>query len=136
MVVLLKKDIYTLVVLLALYPWPLSIINALFGEGTFNLFALPIIAIVAFMFAIDFPSFTQMYGSYIVVTYMEDLATASLVWHLGGAIALVFVPTSFLLLMALTYLDIPYIKWLSYIWKFLLSLIIAVFIILGIGVLM
>ncbi len=128
--------VYTLVVLLALYPWPLSIINALFGEGTFNLFALPIIAIVAFMFAIDFPSFTQMYGSYIVVTYMEDLATASLVWHLGGAIALVFVPTSFLLLMALTYLDIPYIKWLSYIWKFLLSLIIAVFIILGIGVLM
>ncbi len=128
--------VYSLVVLLALFPWPLTLINMFFGKGNFNIFALPLIAIVAYLFAIDFPSFGQMFGAYLIVTYMEDIASATLIWHLGGAIATVFVPTSVILLIALTYGDIPYIKWLGYIWKFVVSLLIAVFIILGVAILM
>ena len=127
---------YTLVVLLSLSTWPLTLVNALFGEGNFNIFILLIISMIAFVFAIDFPSFGQMFGTYIIVTYMDDIASSTLIWHLGASIAMVFVPTSVLLLMALTYADVPYIKWLKYIWKFVVSLILAVFIILAVAILM
>lgn len=39
-------------------------------------------------------------------------------------------PTSLLLIIGLTYLDIPYITWLKYIWRFLLELFILIFVIL------
>lgn len=39
-------------------------------------------------------------------------------------------PTSLILIIGLTYLDIPYTTWLKYIWRFLLELIILVFVIL------
>ena len=39
-------------------------------------------------------------------------------------------PTSLLLIIGLTYLDIPYFTWLKYIWRFLLELFILIFVIL------
>ncbi len=126
---------YVLVILLGTCPWPITFINALFGKGTFNIFALTFIAMIAYVFCIDFPTFGNAFSQYLIVTYMDDLASATLIWHLGAAIAAVFVPTSFILLMALTYADIPYVKWLQYIWKFVLSLIIVVFIILALAIL-
>ena len=39
-------------------------------------------------------------------------------------------PTSLLLIIGLTYLDIPYLTWLKYIWRFLLELFILIFVIL------
>ena len=35
-------------------------------------------------------------------------------------------PTSLLLIIGLTYLDIPYTTWMKYIWRFILALIIIV----------
>lgn len=127
---------YVIVIMFGRYYWPITFINALFGEGTFNIFALTFISIIAFTLCVDFSTFGNAYGSYLIVTYMDDLASATLIWHLGAAIAAIFVPTSFLLLMALTYADVPYIKWLQYIWKFVASFIIVVFIILAIALLM
>ncbi len=127
---------YIIVMMISRYNWPITFINALFGKSTFNIFALTFISIIAFTLCVDFSTFGNAYGAYIIVTYMDDLASATLIWHLGAAIATIFVPTSFLLLMALTYADIPYIKWLQYIWKFVVSFIIIVFIILSIAILM
>lgn len=42
----------------------------------------------------------------------------------------IFGPTSILLIVSLSYLDVPYSKWLKYIWRFVLSLFIVIFIIL------
>ena len=39
-------------------------------------------------------------------------------------------PTSILLIVGITYLDVPYKTWLKYIWRFLLELLIAIFIVL------
>lgn len=39
-------------------------------------------------------------------------------------------PTSLLLIVTLTYLDIPYTKWLKYIWRFVLELVIAIFVVM------
>ena len=127
---------FVIVMMVGRYYWPVTFINALFGEGTFNIFALTIIAMIAFTFCVDYTTFGNYFGTYLVVTYIADISSAVLIWHLGAAIAAVFVPTSFLLLTALTYADIPYVKWLQYIWKFVLSFIIVVFIILAVALLM
>ena len=39
-------------------------------------------------------------------------------------------PTSILLIIGITYLDVPYKTWLKYIWRFILELLIAIFIVL------
>lgn len=39
-------------------------------------------------------------------------------------------PTSILLIVGITYLDVPYKTWLKYIWRFILELLIAIFIVL------
>lgn len=127
---------FVIVIMIGRYYWPITFINALFGEGTFNIFALTFIAMIAFTFCVDYSTFGNAFGLYLAITYMDDIASATLIWHLGAAIAAVFVPTSFLLLTALTYADIPYVKWLQYIWKFVLSFIIVVFIILAVALLM
>ena len=39
-------------------------------------------------------------------------------------------PTSIMLIIGLTYLEVPYSKWLKYIWRFILGLLILIFVVL------
>ena len=39
-------------------------------------------------------------------------------------------PTSLLLIVGLTYLEVPYGKWLKYIWRFVLEMFIVIFVVL------
>ena len=48
---------------------------------------------------------------------------------LNGLVMLVG-PTSLILIVGLTYLDIPYTTWLKYIWRFILMLFILIFAVL------
>lgn len=42
----------------------------------------------------------------------------------------IIAPTSLLLIVGLSYLEVPYSKWLKYIWRFILELLIVIFIVL------
>lgn len=39
-------------------------------------------------------------------------------------------PTSVFLIIGLSYLEVPYKSWLKYIWRFVLELLIAIFVVL------
>ena len=56
----------------------------------------------------------------------------TILWRIGAALALIIAPTSYVLLAALTYADIPYTKWLKYIWKFVLSFILVALIVMAV----
>ncbi len=116
--------------LVSSYPWPFTMINSLFGDGSFNLLTLLIIAFIATIFTVDFNFSGYTFGPYLGLTFVENLTVAGLIWQLGGAFALVVAPTSYILLTALTYADIPYVDWLKYIWKFVVTMLIAILIIL------
>ena len=116
--------------LVSSYPWPFTMINALFGDGSFNLLTLLLIAFIASIFTVDLNFSGYTFGPYLGITFVENLTVAGLIWQLGGAFALVLAPTSYILLSALTYADIPYVDWLKYIWKFAVTLLIAIIIIL------
>lgn len=113
------------------FPWQNTIINALFGNGSFNIFILLIISIITLVLIGDPEYCGYMFGSYLTVAFADNIIAAGLIWRIGSAIAFVAGPTSFVLLAALTYLDVPYMDWLKYVWKFVLSFILVVLLILA-----
>ena len=65
--------------------------------------------------------------------FANNLAVTGIIMHFGFALVQVLAPTSLMLMMALTYLDVPYKSWLSYIWKFALSILCVFLLVMAIG---
>ena len=123
---------YVLVFLATSFPWQNTMLNFLFGDGTFNILLLLIIAIIAQIFIGD-PSYSAYtFAPYLTVAYTGSIVASIILWRLGTGIALVAGPTSFILLSALTYLNVSYKDWLKYIWKFVLTFVIVSLLVMAI----
>lgn len=59
-----------------------------------------------------------------------DLSVYSVMFQSLYGLVQLFAPTSLLLIVGLSYLEVPYKNWLKYIWRFLLILLIVIFIML------
>lgn len=125
--------IYVLVncgyILMYYFPYAITIINSILGK-TFSFISVFLVGVLGLFFAVEYELVGNTLGSYLAKIYPEQLAEVGFALHLGMAFATLLVPTSALLMILLTYLDVPYKKWLGYIWKFALSLLIAIFVIL------
>lgn len=108
------------------FPWIGTVVNDLFGNGSFNFFTVLIISIIASAFVVQPGYGNYVYGYFLAYRFPTNIAEASLIWHLGQGFVMLLAPTSIILFMALSYLDISYKKWLQYIWKFALSLFVFV----------
>ena len=62
----------------------------------------------------------------IVNLITDESILASVAILLQGIYGIFFLvgPTSLILIIGLTYLDIPYTTWLKYIWRFILALVV------------
>ena len=109
------------------FTWPLSFANAFFGAKSFNLIGSFFGSIVNGFFAVDFEYASFMLDGLISNVYIGNFVDA--------AFALI-APTSVILMIGLSYLDIPYTKWLKYIWKFALCItaigLVGLFIVTGV----
>lgn len=112
--------------------WPTTVINTLFGSGSFNIFIIVVLAVIAQIFLVDPDCFAQTFGGYLAVTFTDNIVAAGILWRLGSALAFIIGPTSFLLLSVLTYLEIPYKEWLKYIWKFVVSFLLVIMLVLAV----
>ena len=128
--------VYTLLYLFALSPWPATIIHAIFGENSYNLFTLFIASFLITIFCVDPGYAAAVYGPFLTYAFADNIIVSTIVWRLGGALAALIVPTSFVLLMALSYVDVSYKSWIKYIWKFVVSFAIVAMIFLSIVVYM
>ncbi len=135
-VVLIFGLVYTIFVIVNWYGWPVTLINTLIGNGKFNIFTLLLASIVAAFYFIE-----NNYTGYVLGTFIKNsfgkkaLATTLMLNSTSGVLSSIL-PTSFIIMMGLTALDISYKSWLKYIWKFALSMLIAVIIIISIMVYM
>lgn len=111
------------------YPWLFTIANSLIGDNGFNLMILMVVALLFQFFMADQTYVGYFFAQYFTLTFADSLALSSLVWRVTSGLLCVIGPTSFVLMAALTYLDIPYTKWLKYIWKFALSMLLVICII-------
>ena len=116
---------YSVLFMYTTYPWPSTLINKLLASGKFNILIVLLTGFVATILLGDLEFIGYTMGPVLVILFADYLAPAALVWHTGEILALMLAPTSFLLMMALTYLDISYKDWLKYIWKFALSMVFA-----------
>ena len=121
--------------LMVAYPWSTAVVDFFIRTDSYNIafvvFAL-IAALLAALFCVDPLYSGYYYGQYLSAIFTVNLGLTAIIWRLGSAFALIVAPTSFLLMAALTYADVSYKKWMSYIWKFAVSFFIATVIVLGI----
>ncbi|MGN0973341.1 MAG: hypothetical protein ACI4OT_01215 [Bacilli bacterium] len=124
--------IYTVLVCTTYNPFQLVIYKALLNIGSgFNVITTAITAFVSGIFNVEF-----LYSINSVGPYLLSLVTDTSLYPLIGIIfqsmygvAMLVAPTSIILMGTLAYLDIPYGKWLKHIWKFLLEMVVVLFII-------
>ena len=122
----------SLFVLSYYFSWPTTLINAILGNGSFNIFSLLIVAFLSSLLYVDPEYIGYILGTYLTATFADQLIATSLIMHAGYALSMILVPTSFILMIALSYLDIPYTKWLKYIWKFALAILVVLIILLAV----
>lgn len=117
------------------YPWPTELVDMFIKTDSYNvmfiLFGL-IAATLATAFCVDPLYSGYYYGPYLAAIFTVNIGITAILWRLGSSMALLIAPTSFLLLAALTYADIPYKIWMKYIWKFALSFFVVAIIILSV----
>ena len=71
-----------------------------------------------------------------VVTNTDYYSTIGVLFQAVYGITMFVAPTSVILMTTLSYLDIPYTKWLASIWKFVVEFLVIVLIVVGILVLL
>ncbi|MBQ8659396.1 MAG: hypothetical protein IJ475_00965 [Bacilli bacterium] len=120
-----------ILVIVGIFTWPLTIIDK-FLPDTFNLFGLLITAILIGIFYCDQGIGYSLFSAVLAERFANNLVATSIITHFGFAIVQVIAPTSIILMMALSHLDVSYKSWLSYIWKFVLSMILVFVLIMAI----
>lgn len=124
--------VYLGLVICYYHSFQLVIYKSLFSlTKGFNVLTSGVSAIIATIFNSD-----PLYAVNSVVPYLTSIVTNtkvySVIWVLFQSLSgltLLFAPTSLLLLVTLYYLEIPYGKWLKFIWKFLLEALAVILII-------
>lgn len=121
--------IYACLVIVTYHPFQLVIYKTLLGVvdkfGVVGVLISSLLGMLASLFNADA---TYVYQS--VLLYLTSVVTDVNVYPAIGVIfqamygfTMLFAPTSIILMIVLSYLDIPYTKWIKTIWKLLLELL-------------
>jgi uncharacterized ion transporter superfamily protein YfcC len=123
--------IYSIFVIIYWSPFTVTISNWILklADG-FNPFLATISAFISSVFQIDFGYTGYVLGD-VMTSYFGDSFNIGFVVYVAiNGLAQVIAPTSVIMIFGLSYLDIPYKKWIKYIWKFfliMLALLLVIF---------
>ncbi len=129
--------LYTCLVIVTYHPFQLSIYKALLAGIKKVNFGSTILVTISGIFAGLF-NVDAAYAYQSILPYLTGILDVNfnifaLAYQVSYGFAMMFAPTSLILMLVLAYLEIPYKKWFSAIWKFLLeflALILIVFLVL------
>ncbi len=100
----------------------------------FNAFAMSATGLVGGLLYNDFPYMLNSLYSYLVTVFTEFEVIGLILQYIHGFVMLI-VPTSVILVVGLTYLEIPYVEYLKKTWKYLLMFLAAIILVLVVAVL-
>jgi uncharacterized ion transporter superfamily protein YfcC len=122
--------IYVIFVLVYWSPFTNTISNWILtlADG-FNPFLATIASAVASIFHIDFGYTGYVMGDFMSSYFGDSFNASFIVYVATNGLIQVIAPTSILLMLGLSYLDIPYKKWIKYIWKFFLVMLVLLLVI-------
>lgn len=121
---------WLLLVVVYMSPYVATIINRLlsFTDG-FNLATMVVSGLITNIFHTDLGFTGYVMGNYIATEYIDHINPIYvIIISLYGFVQL-FIPTSAILGIGITSLDVKYKDWLKYIWRFLLGMFICLLII-------
>ena len=121
--------VHTISIMYQQSPWFNRIIQAMLSNT--NAFTLFFAGFVLSLVAIEFG-----YGPFVPLVDTAKVDLSVLALRTGSALSLIVSPTSAIILMALTYLDISYKKWFKYIWKFVLAYLLLAMLFMAVVVFM
>ena len=118
--------IYVVLIIVSYHPIILTITKPLIKVGNgLNVFTMSLAALISSIFNVDL-----YYAASGVLPYAITLLTDSsvysiiaVIWQAIYGLTTLFAPTSIILIAILSYLDIPYGKWLKSNWKLILELL-------------
>ena len=117
----------TYVLMLAVYINPImsAVNNAMFKNiTTFNPFLTTFTALLANTFHADFGLTGLLVGSYFTSTYAANIPVIHTIFTTMYGFVQLCLPTSGILLIGLSYLDIEYKSWIKYIWMFAIGMLV------------
>lgn len=116
--------VYTVFVFVYWAPFTVTICNWItnFADG-FNPFLASISAAVSSFFHIDFGFAGYALGDILTTTYGSSFSIGMVIYVAINGLVQFVAPTSAILLIGLSYLDIPYKTWIKHIWKFALIML-------------
>lgn len=122
--------IYIIFVFMYWSPIVPTIVNWIVGLADgFNPFLTSIAAMVSSFFHIDFGYTGFALGGLLATYDGNTFNIAYLIYTTINGFVCMFAPTSIVLMAGLSYCNIPYKKWFSYIWKFLVGMIVCLLVV-------
>ena len=127
--------IYACLVIVTYHPFQLVIYKTLLGVvdkfGVVGVLISSLLGMLASLFNADATYVYQSVLLYLtsVVTDVSVYPTIGVIFQAMYGFTLLFAPTSVILMIVLSYLDIPYTKWIKTIWKLLLELLLVLLIV-------
>ena len=127
-----------IVIMTAYHPFYITITDYIINlSKNFNIFLTSFITVIGTVLNVDMIYLAQSSIPLIAGTFpaTEAINSLAIITQSFYGLTLLIAPTSTLLILGLTYLDIPYTEWLKKSWKLLLELFIVIVIIIFISVL-
>ena len=116
---------YVVLEFAVMYPVIPTIVGKLLGSK-FNVFTTSLTGIITGLFTSEYQYSVNMLYSFFTTAYPKDLNAVAFILQSTYGLVSFFAPSSAMLLVGLSYLDIPYKDWMKYIWKFLVAMLIVV----------
>lgn len=121
---------FILMVVVYMSPYIATILDKLLSlTDGFNLATMSLSALIANIFHTDLGYTAYILASYLTVEYVDYINPVYVIFTSLYGFVQFFVPTSILLGVGLTALDVKYTSWLKHIWKFLIGMIICLLVI-------
>ena len=120
--------VYVLIFISAYHPYILTIVEPILSltEG-FNVVTMSVAAFISHIFNVELFYSASSVIAYIVATFKDTTVYGliAVIWQATYGFAMLFVPTSAVLIMGLSYLNVSYWKWLKAVWKLVLELLVV-----------
>ncbi|MEG1892748.1 MAG: hypothetical protein RR189_02510, partial [Bacilli bacterium] len=123
--VLVFIGIYFVFVICYMSPFIPTITNwALTLTSSFNPYITSVVAFFTSMFHVDFGYTAYSVGSYLTATYASDLSIVHTIYTAMYGMVQLFLPTSMVLMIGLSLMNVDYKTWFKYIWLFVVGMLI------------
>ena len=119
---------YVILEFAVMYPVIPTILGSILGDK-FNVLTTGLAGIVTSLFTSEYQYTINLVYSYFTSAYASNLSVISIILQSIYGLVSFFAPSSAMLLVGLSYLDIPYKDWMKYIWKFLVAMLIVIIVV-------